>query len=194
MKRILVTVLISVAVFIAAFLLGNQTGEIWGDLKREKRQKEMTAAITEQMGELDIGDTLNNHIFEVLSGDSVMLKSLFHEKSVLIVVQPGCPSCLEEIQELAKAIRSEEDTKYFAIISSDNPRILAEMQETYNVTVPILYDHRRVYLSQYNIFTFPFNITIDKNGVVLDMMAGSMLAEDFREIIEYNQKRQAGSG
>ena len=94
-----------------------------------------------------------------------------------------------EIQELGKAIQSEEDTKYFTIISSDNPRILAEMQKTYNVTVPVLYDHRRAYLSQYNIFTFPFNITIDKNGVVLDMLAGTMSAEDFREIIEYNQKR-----
>ena len=149
----------------------------------------MTAQIAVQMDELNIGDTLKDHLFENLSGDSVMLKSLFHEKSVLIVVQPECPSCHHEIQELAKAIQSEEDAKYFAIISSDNPRILAEMQETYNVTVPVLYDHRRVYLSQYNIFTFPFNITIDKNGVVLDMMAGSMLAEDFREIIEYNQKR-----
>lgn len=189
MKRILLTIIISVAVFAAAFLLGDQTGEILGDLKREKEQREKTAVITSQMGELDIGDTLKDHLFEKLSGDSVMLKTLFHEKSVLIVVQPECPSCLDEIQELAKAIRSEEDAKYFTIISSDNPRILAEMQETYNVTVPVLYDHRRAYLSQYNIFTFPFNITIDKNAVVLDMMAGSMLAEDFREIIEYNQKR-----
>ena len=189
MKKILLTILISVTVFAAAFFVGDLTGEIWGDIKREKRQKEMTAAITEQMGELDIGDTLKDHLFERLSGDSFMLKSLFHEKSLLIVVQPECQSCHDEIQELVKAIQSEEDAKYFAIISSDNPRILAEMQETYNVTVPILYDHRRAYLSQYNIFTFPFNITIDKNGVVLDMMAGPMLAEDFREIIEFNQKR-----
>ena len=189
MKKILLTILISVAVFAAAFFLGNQTGKIWGEQERARKQREVTAQITSQMGELDIGDTLKDHLFENLSGDSVMLKSLFHEKSVLIVVQPECPSCHYAIQELAKAIQSEDEAKYFAIVSWENPRLLIEMQETYNITVPFLYDHRKEYLSQYNIFTFPFNITIDKNGVVLDMLAGYMLAEDFREIIEYNQKR-----
>lgn len=183
------TIIISISIIAIAIVAGSYFGRFWGEKRLSNRQRELTSQITTQMGELNIGDTLKDHLFENLSGDSVMLKSLFHEKSILIVVQPQCPSCHHEIQELGKAIQSEEDAKYFAIISSDNPRILAEMQETYNVKVPILYDHRKAYLSQYNIFTFPFNITIDKNGVVLDMMAGSMLAEDFREIIEYNQKR-----
>ena len=62
------------------------------------------------------------------------------------------------------------------------------MKNEYALASPFLYDHKRAYFSNYDITTFPINITLDENGVVLDMLSGSMLKEDFQEIIEFNKQ------
>jgi len=139
------------------------------------------------MTQLKIGDTLENHKFEVLGGDSVWLKDLLSERCVLTVVLPECNDCITEAQELKFAIKDSSDSRHFIFATWDNPRIFEEMKKETGLVTRFLYDHRRAYFSKYDISTFPFNITLNEKGVVLDMLSGPMLKEDFEEIINYNK-------
>ena len=143
------------------------------------------------MQQLNIGDTLPNHKFEVIGGDSAWLYDLLTEKCVLTVILPGCEDCLYEAQELKAAITDSNDARHFIFATWDNPRTFEDMKNEYGLTSPFLYDHKRAFFSNYDINTYPFNITLDENGVVLDMLSGSMWKDDFREIIEFNKQSAA---
>ncbi|MGH9878907.1 MAG: peroxiredoxin family protein [Nitrososphaerales archaeon] len=139
------------------------------------------------MKALSISDTLPNHKFEVIGGDSVWLKDLLSDKCVLTVMLPDCHECLVEAQELKSAISSPDDAKYFIFVTWENPRTFEDMKVENGLTSPFLYDHKGGYFSKYDIHTFPFNITLDSQGVVLDMLSGAMWKEDFQKIIESNK-------
>jgi peroxiredoxin len=175
---------------VLAFLSGKEIGEAFskGKLARERRQN--SDLILSKTDDIKVGDTLPDHIFENLEGTTLLLSNLLSEKCVLIVIVEGCKGCIYEIEELKKASKNQEDDQYFIFVSWANPRVLIEIRDKYAISGPFLYDHRADYFSQFDISTSPFNITINKNRVVLDVLSGEMWKEDFEEIIEFNRKAE----
>ncbi len=181
------TIIISISVLAIAIFLGTQSGKYLGPKQRLREQVISSKQILAKMQYLHIGDTLLNHKFEVIGGDSVWLYDLLSKKCVLTIVLPGCEDCLYEAQELKAAITDSNDARHFIFATWENPRTFEDMKNENGLTSPFLYDHKRVYFSNYDITTFPFNITLDENGVVLDMLSGAMWKKDFGEIIEYTR-------
>jgi peroxiredoxin len=191
MQRKLSTILVSILVLAIAIFLGSRAGKYFGERQKLKEKSEFSEQFLAKMEHLNIGDTLPNHKFEVIGGDSVWLKDLLSKKCVLTIMLPGCEDCLYEAQELKAAITDSNDARHFIFATWENPRTFEDMKNENNLASPFLYDHKRAYFSNYDITTFPFNITLDENGVVLDMLSGSMWKEDFREIIEFNKRAGA---
>jgi len=183
-KTLVLTILIlGIAVF-----TGTWVGKYFGEKKKLKEKQEISSSILSQMHQLNIGDNLPNHRFEVLGGDSIWLNDILSERSVLMVVLPQCEDCINEVRELKAVVKDTSDSKHFIFASWENPRLLEEMKEETGLNSYFLYDHKNAYFSRFDIRTYPFNITLDKNGVVLDMLAGEMWKEDFEEIIEFNNQ------
>ncbi len=180
-------IIISILVLAIAIIVGSRAGQYFGERQKQKKQEVLSRQILANVKQLNIGDTLPNHKFEVIGGDSVWLKDLLSDKCVLIVSIPQCHECVLEAQELQSAITDESDSKHFIFATWENPKLLEDIKKENNLYSPFLYDHKRAYFSQFDISTYPFNITLDKNGVVLDMLAGAMWKNDFEEIIEYNK-------
>jgi len=188
MRRILKPIWITAFCVSIALFLGTQTGRFLAEWGKSKERKLSNEIILSRMKTLKIGDTLDDHLFERISGDSVWLKELFCEKSVIIVVIPSCEGCHDEINELQQALRNPYDSKFFIFVSWQDPRLLEEMQKEMDIESPFLYDQETAYFSQFDITTSPFNIIVNKDGVVLDMLAGKMLKDEFQEIIDYNRQ------
>ncbi len=188
MQRKFSTIVISLLVLAIAIFAGRLGGKYFGEAQRFREQKESSEKILARVQHLNVGDTLPNHKFEAIGGDSVWLRDLLTKKCVLTVVLPGCEDCLYEAQELKAAITDSNDARHFIFATWDNPRTFEDMKKEYGLTSPFLYDHKRAFFSNYDITTFQFNITLNEHGVVLDMLSGAMLKDDFEEIIKYNKR------
>ena len=188
MSRSFKIIIISIFILPISIFLGIGAGKYLWQSTKSKQKEEISNQILAKMQNLNIGDTLPNHKFEVIGGDSAWLKDLLTEKCVLTIMLPGCEDCLYEAQELKAAITDSNDARHFIFATWENPRTFEDMKNEYALASPFLYDHKSAYFSNYDITTFPFNITLDENGVVLDMLSGSMLKEDFQEIIEFNKQ------
>ncbi len=187
MSRNVLIVILSLLVAAAAILIGKGTGNYIWEKQKLRKKREYTEQVLAKMQNLHIGDTLSNYKFEVIGGDSAWLYDLLSKKCVLTIVLPDCHDCIFEAQELKAAITDSIDARHFIFATWDNPRTFEDMKNENGLASPFLYDHKRVYFSNYDITTFPFNITLDENGVVLDMLSGAMWKDHFREIIEYNR-------
>jgi len=181
------TIIISILVLAIAIFLGTRAGNYFGEKQKLNDREQFSQQFLAKMEHLNIGDTLPNHKFELIGGDSAWLKDLLSKKCVLTIMLPGCQDCLYEAQELKAAITDSSDARHFIFATWENPRTFEDMKNENNLASPFLYDHKRAYFSNYDITTFPFNITLDENGVVLDMLSGAMWKEDFQEIIEFNK-------
>jgi hypothetical protein len=187
MSRNVLIVILSFLVVAVAVFIGKGTGNYIWEKQKLRKKREYTEHILAKMQDLHIGDTLPNHKFEVIGSDSAWLYDLLTGKCVLTIVLPECEDCLYEAQELKAAITDSNDARHFIFATWENPRTFVDIKTENNLASPFVYDHKRAYFSQFDITTFPFNITLDSNGVVLDMLSGAMWKDDFQEIIEFNK-------
>ena len=148
MLRILGTILISVLIVAVAVFIGARAGRYFGEKQKLNEKKEFSEQILAKMQHLNIGDTLPNHKFEVIGGDSVWLIDLLSKKCVLTLVLPGCHDCLLEAQELKAAISDSNDARHFIFATWENPRTFEDMKNETGLQSAFLYDHKRAYFFQ----------------------------------------------
>lgn len=190
MQGKLATIVVSIFVLAYAIYLGSGAGKYFRERMKAEDRLIFSEPFIAKMEKLKIGDMLPNHKFEVIGGDSAWLYDLLSKRCVLTIILPGCEDCHYEVRELKAAITDSNDAKSFIFVTWDNPRTFEDMKNENGLTSPFLYDHKRAFFSNYDITTYPFNITLDENGVVLDMLSGAMWKEDFEEIIEFNKNAE----
>lgn len=145
-------------------------------------RRAQTEAALELMPELSIGDTIEPLPVEDLTRQPVDLQKLARERFVLIIINPNCESCVEELNLLQSLFSNPDDLAHFVVVSAGNPYDLQDLVEQYQVRLPIYYDHRARFLSQLRVSSFPFNIILDRNWVVHDLFTGSLTPEEARHI------------
>jgi peroxiredoxin len=187
MMKKLYKVFISFLLIAIAAAIGSQAGKYFGKRENSKKKQVFAEQIISNMSDLNIGDTLPNHMFETIEGDSVWLYQLLSKRCVLIVSIPQCDDCYLEAEQLKSAKLDSVEQKKFIFVTWENPKLLDDVKKKLGLESLFLYDHKKEYFSQFDITVYPFNITLDENGVVLDLLAGSMLKEDFLEIIKINE-------
>ena len=175
---------VAIATVTLAYYAGVEASNYFQKQNILNQRNSNNKSILSQMNDLKIGDTTPNYSFEDLSFQPIMLQPLVSKKTVLIFIEPDCPSCVEDIERLSKIIQDESDASHFIIISSGNPRHLIDLRNEYNLSMPILYDHDRGYSSIFGVFTYPFHIVIDESMQVLDIITGPLVENDIRDIIK----------
>ncbi|MBN1213453.1 MAG: redoxin domain-containing protein [candidate division Zixibacteria bacterium] len=153
----------------------------------EQNRKDFTKTILDKMQTLSIGDTLPDHRFEDLYRRPVYLSELLKGQTILIFFDPYCENCNEEMNAVNQAVTELREYEYFIFISGENPRLIEEIPELSELKSPVLYDHHREYIDRFKIFTFPFNIVIDKDRVVREIYGQALTPEEITRVIEHNR-------
>lgn len=135
------------------------------------------------VGPLEIGVTLDDHTFEDLNEQPVRLSDLVVGNMLICIVMPVCESCLDEMLYIRDQIDKPEDYRHLVFITSANPRFMRDIKMETGMPATFLYDHRAAYLSHYGVDTYPFNIIIDSNMIVLDVFGGGLTQADLEKVL-----------
>ncbi len=184
MKKILLGIVFSALIVSVAYVVGTEAGNYFQKQKRLGGREQSLENILSEMNDLKVGDKLPDFAFENLAFESVMLRPLVQDTTILSFIQPGCPSCIQDMERLSSIVKTKESASRFIIISSGNPRHLMDLRDDYSLLSPILYDHEKGYSSIFSVFTYPFHIVIDKEMQVLEIIASQLEVEDINRLLK----------
>jgi len=137
---------------------------------------------------LEVGDTLRDYVFEDIDRNPLRLSDLTSKITLLVFFQPDCSGCEMEIEDLNRTLRDSLDSRYFLFISPGNPRLIEDMKRDYHLHAPVLYDHRAAFTyGMYRIAAYPYNVVIDKDMVVKDIILGSLPEDELARIVDANK-------
>jgi len=118
--------------------------------------------------------TLNN-----LKEEKVNLKD-FQDKKIIFLnfFATWCPSCREEIPILNKLYPEykDKDVEFIGIDLREDKKKVNNFVEKYKINYPVLLDLKGKVGELYRISSIPFNLLIDREGII--RFAGSFLTEE----------------
>ena len=79
-------------------------------------------------------------------------------------------------------IRGSEIYERVLIISSANPLHLQKLREDYGLGCLMLYDEERLFGNALKIMTFPFNLVVNRDRVILEIHGNVMLEDDYKRL------------
>jgi cytochrome c biogenesis protein CcmG, thiol:disulfide interchange protein DsbE len=180
-----------VTLVILAYVVGTQSADVLKEWNSNRHTDEyrlqaatQTAAILRKMGTIKVGDTLGDFSLEDIDGKVHRLSDLVTDKILITCVQPDCDACLEEMERLRRAADSPDDYKHVILITSGNPLHMQRVREDYGLKCVILYDDERQFGAALKIQSFPFNLVVDHNRVIHEIIASVLLPEDYRRLFE----------
>jgi len=141
-----------------------------------------TAAILWKMGTIKVGDTLSNFAFEDIDGELHLLNEILADKTLITYMKPDCDGCLVELERLCAAANSPEDYEQVLIISSANPLHLHKLREDYGLGCLMLYDEERFFGSALKIMSYPFNLVVNRDRVILEVYGSVLLPDDYESL------------
>lgn len=183
-----------VAFLILAALGGVAVGLGVRELALEQSREDAAVLRNRLLSEIDtkgtvpkVGDTLPDHYFESLSGDTIRLGDLVKGASLLLVIAPSCDECIEEIIGVDRLAQSQYQASRFIFVSSANPRILSDVRNKFGSHLTFLYDHLAVWRQRHHIDLIPFGLKIDTKLVVTEVIAGQLGDERIKRFIEQSE-------
>jgi len=136
------------------------------------------------MGTIKVGDTLPNFSFEDIDGKPHRLSEVVTDKTLITYVRPDCDACLVELERLKQAAKNQDDYDHVLLITSANPLHLQKLRADYGLGCVILYDDERQFMSTLKIESFPFNLEVNRQRVILVINAGTLFPDDYERFFE----------
>lgn len=131
-------------------------------------------------GQLSVGDTLLGHTFETLDLKNVALSELIDGTTLISIMDPECHSCLEELATVCSIAGEDFLRERMVLISEANPRLLVEVRDSLDLPSPILYDHRGQWIQHYRVTSLPFNLIVDSDLVIGQIIATQVTGDEVR--------------
>ena len=141
---------------------------------------ELQKQILGQMKTFKLGDTLVDHEFDDIDGRTIRLSSVVRASggAIIGIISPECSVCAEEVSGLAKLVPDSAFRSRILFISSGNVEELENLRRLSGLTNLFLCDRNAAWLSQYKVHTFPFNVFVDRNLVVREIIPSSLTEPD----------------
>jgi len=161
--------------------LGAGVRHILQTKAQQKVRSERLALSAARLGEtspLQVGDSLLDHTFESVDGDTVSLHSAIASSTYLMIIHPDCSSCIDELQRLKLKNPSKAACSRIVFVSYGNPRILKDVWETIELEFPLLYDHRAQWCTTHEISDFPLAIKLSDGLFIEGVFIGGLLDEE----------------
>jgi peroxiredoxin len=180
----IVAVIVTIGV---AYILGVAAAGIVQDYRAKKWRAEKTKEVLEQMGSgLAVGVPLPDVELEDMTENPVKLSQVVGPRSMVSFVSPDCGACKIAMERLKK-IASDREQTCFIMISSSDPIELTSLRDSLGLNCIWLYDRDNEYGHELGVFSFPFNVTVNKSLIIEDVILGAPEEGQFEDIIEFNR-------
>lgn len=183
-------ILLGTLAVISSLALGGLAGKLISLSVKERNEKqwlqhraELRRQVLAEMKTMKIGDTLVDYEFDDLDGRTIRLSSLVREKGAIIgIISPDCGACQEEVSGLTKLIPNSSLRSRFIFVSAGDVQQLQNLRRVSELTNPFLVDRNSAWSSNYRIPNLPFNVIVDHNLVVQEILPMSLAPEDVSEL------------
>jgi peroxiredoxin len=180
-----------VTLVILAYVIGTQSADVLREWNFNRHTYEyrsqavaQTAAILRRMGTIKVGDTLGDFSLEDIDGKLHLLSELTTDKTLITYMKPDCDACLDELERLRSVADSPEDYEHVILTTSANPLHMQRVREDFGLKCVILYDDERQFGAALKIQSFPFNLVVDHDRVIQEIIASVLLPDDYRLLFE----------
>jgi peroxiredoxin len=188
LRRAVIFVAAIVVTVAVAYILGVAAAGIVQKAREKKNRIAQTRVLLEKMGSgLDIGVTLPDAHLEDMNGALVDLSEILCERSMVGFVSTSCGFCKLEVERFNKLATDPKRQSCLILISDAPPADLLDFRNELNIQCQLYYDPDGTYQSALGVYTFPFNLIVDENRTIQDIIPGTPDEEVIEEIIVYKR-------
>jgi peroxiredoxin len=194
LKKIALYTLTVLVTVVAALFLGSKVGDAINQRKLKKFEADrakMKQAVLAKMENVGLGNRVGDHYFEDLNRNLVRLSDVITDKTVIIFIEPDCPACIDEIEQIQRVVKDSSESRHFIFVSSGNPLHLIVLRDEYKIQSPILYDHKDEFSSWFKVSTYPFNMIVNERLEIEDVIPAQLAQDKIEEIINSDEKPRA---
>lgn len=123
----------------------------------------------------------------IKSGEATKLSDFVGKPVVINFWATWCQYCKEEMPYFEEIYKAEQDIQFMMINATDGEEETKEKAESYieknSYTFPIYYDTNLEAVMNYNLYSFPVTVFIDKDGNIRKKHVGLITKEKLQEEI-----------
>jgi peroxiredoxin len=150
-----------------------------------ERRELLRKQILTEMKTIQEGDTLLDHEFVDLDGVTRSLSSCVKNPGAIVgIISPDCMVCVEEVSGLAALVPDSTLRNRIIFISAGSPEELSNLRRVAGLTNIFFCDRSNEWISQYKIYTYPFNIIVNQDLKIQRVIPAALEAPDIEEIGE----------
>lgn len=154
------------------------------DEARKEEQRRQTAEILEEMNTIAVGDRLPDHLLMDPEQNPLPLSEMVDRKTLIIFFEPSCGGCRYEMQELSRVLPKLPQSPPLVMISAADREQIEEVRFEFQFPHPILHDEDAALTQSLRILAYPFNVIVDENMVIRDVIAGALPEEELLAILQ----------
>jgi peroxiredoxin len=181
--RVAVYIVLTLATIALAYFLGTAAGNYVSARRADRSRYEKTLDILKGMQNLAVGDTIPDHEFVDPEGNIVRLSDWLTPKTILTFFEPDCETCINEIIQLRETISDTAQYRRFIFVSACSREQLTEVRDKAGVPLRMLQDRDRAYSAYFGVYTFPFNLVVNRSRKVEGVITGIPTTEDYGRIL-----------
>ncbi|RKD75648.1 peroxiredoxin [Sinobaca qinghaiensis] len=132
------------------------------------------------------GETAPNFQLTNMEGEQVQLEDYRGKGVFLNFWGTYCPPCEKEMPYMESQHQAFENrgVEVLAVNVAETELVVSRFSDRHQLSFPIVLDKNRNVVDSYGIGPLPSTFLIDENGVVQDIITGSMTEETIREYME----------
>ncbi|SFL31173.1 TlpA family protein disulfide reductase [Pelosinus propionicus] len=169
-RKVFITLLVVLLAFLGVWYIGSS-------------KKESTPHPPDEKIDVKVGKNLPSFTLDSLAGNQVTVGNT-GRITVINFWATWCPPCLEEMPELEKfAKKNQQKVQFYAVNLQESQEKVSDFMNRYNYTMPVLLDKDGIVAKQFQITAIPTTIIVDKNGLIKHRQSGAMTMNQLDGII-----------
>jgi peroxiredoxin len=186
LRRAVIFVAAILATIAVAYILGVAAAGFVQKAREKKTRAEQTQVLLDKMGSgLGVGVTLPDAHLEDINGQLVDLSDIVCERSLVGFVSTGCGFCKIEVERFNELGPDPDQQQCLILISDAPPADLLAFREENKIQCQLYYDPDGTFQAALGVFTFPFNMIVDQNLTIQEIIAGTPEEEQIEQVIAY---------
>ena len=181
MPPILMRSLLVIAGLGIAYIAGSFVGDIIREVKTDefiRKRDYTTEVILERLESIQLGERLSPSTLQTLDGGYLSLSDVINCTTLVVFFDTDCANCYVEIARLSESLSDRSDAKGVVILFIGNPLDMVQVRQSYDLTFTILYDEDAQYVRHLGITLYLFNLLVDRNARVLEVIPGVLQEQD----------------
>ena len=148
---------------------------------QESGRKEITASFLNQTDAIATGGRWPDIPLQSLDGSWIRLSDVINDTLLLIVIQPGCEACEQELDSLNELLSSDQASLHILLISDAYPLDLVKLRDERAIKSLILVDRNRDIFRLFDLMVFPLNVTIAPSMTIVGITVGILTEDEVRK-------------